>query len=320
LRLLLLNLCLASLQAQDLPTIRVPVRLVTVPTLVFSQGNRLIPGLEAADFRVLDKGRSQQITVEEASAPLSVAIAIQANEDVRAYLPFIAKTGNVVDALLSGGTGEAAVLTYGSAVNVVKPFDSGDVDSALREIRADGKPARMIDAGMRAVSLLSKRPAARSRILLFIGQARDTESESKLMSLEQAVEKENITVYCLALPEVGRAFVSDTFSLTGAEKGGFKAGVDLGRLISVLARSASAADGSDPFSVLTAATGGTEVHFRSQHQLEDGIAAIGVEARSAYVLSYYPNSQDSGYHTVKVEVDISGAKVYSRPGYWLRTD
>ena len=51
--------------------------------------------------------------------------------------------------------------------------------------------------------------------------------------------------------------------------------------------------------------------------IADAIAAIGVQLRSAYLLSYYPNSPEVGYHTVKIEVDVPGAKVYSRPGYWL---
>jgi hypothetical protein len=80
------------------------------------------------------------------------------------------------------------------------------------------------------------------------------------------------------------------------------------------------ATGSDPFSILTAATGGTQLHFRKQRQLEDAIADLGIQLRSAYLLSYYPNTQELGYHTVKVEVDVPGAKVYSRPGYWLTTD
>jgi hypothetical protein len=39
-----------TLGAQEPPTIRVPVRLVTVPTLVFSSDNRPIPGLRQSDF------------------------------------------------------------------------------------------------------------------------------------------------------------------------------------------------------------------------------------------------------------------------------
>ena len=320
-----LSFALAALVgAQQIPTIRVPVRLVTLPTLVFSSQSRILNGLQVSDFRVLDNGRPQSLILNTSTAPVSLALAIQVNQDVRAYLPFIARAGSALDALLVGESGEAAVLTYSDEVTVAKSFDSGDVQTALRTISVSGRPARMIDAGMRGLALLKARPASRARILLFIGQSMDSGSESALASLTEGAEKENVAVYALTLPEVGKAFVSDTFSLQGlsstANRGGFKAGVDAAKLISVLDRSASAATRVDPFSTLTAATGGTQFHFRKQSQLEDAIAAIGVELRSAYLLSYYPNSQEAGYHTLKIEVDVPGAKVYARPGYWLNQD
>ncbi len=314
----------ALLGAQQIPTIRVPVRLVTLPALVFSGQGRILNGLQISDFRVLDNGRPQTAVLNTSTAPVSVALAIQANQDVRAYLPFIAKAGSALDALLVGESGEAAVLTYSDEVTVAKPFDSGDVQTALRTLSVSGRRARMVDAGMRALALLAARPALRARILIFIGQPMDSGSESALASLVEGAEKENVAVYALTLPEAGKAFISDTFSLQGlsskADRGGFKAGVDAAKLASVVERSASAAAGADPFSILTAATGGTQLHFRKQSQLEDAIAAIGVELRSAYLLSYYPNSQEAGHHTLKVEVDIPGAKVYARPGYWLSKD
>ena len=312
------------LAAQQIPTIRVPVRLVTLPALVFSRESRLLPGLQLADFHVLDNGRPQAITLETTSAPVSVAVAVQVSQDVREYVHFIAKTGSTLDALLVGASGEAAVLTYGSEITVVKPFDARDVQSTLRTISPAGRPARMLDAGMRAVTLLSQRPPSRARVLLFIGQPMDSGSESTLASLRDSAENANVAVYALTLPELGKAFVSDTFSLQGlssrADRGGFKAGVDGAMLISVLNRRTTAVAAADPFSILTAATGGTQFHFRKQRQLEDAVAAIGVELRSAYLLSYYPNSAETGYHSVKVEVDVPGAKVFSRPGYWRGTD
>ena len=315
---------LPLLSAQQLPTIRVPVRLVTLPALVFSRESRLLHGLQLADFRVLDNGRPQAITLETTYAPVSVAIAVQVSQDVRQYVPFIAKVGSALDALLVGASGESAVLTYGSEITVVKPFDARDVQSTLRTISPSGKPARMLDAGTRAVTLLSQRPPSRARVLLFIGQPMDSGSESTLASLRDSAENANVAVYALTLPELGKAFVSDTFSLQGlssrSDRGGFKAGVDAAMLISVLNRRSSAVAATDPFSILTAATGGTQFHFRKQRQLEDAIATIGVELRSAYLLSYYPNSAEAGYHNVKVEVDVPGARVFSRPGYWRGTD
>ena len=125
----------------------------------------------------------------------------------------------------------------------------------------------------------------------------------------------------MALPELGKALVSDTFSLRGlssqADRGGFKAGVDLGRLIPTLSRSGGAETRTDPFSTLTSATGGTQFHIRKQRELEGALGAMGVELRSSYLLSYSPNSTENGYHTISVEVSVPGARAYARPGYWL---
>jgi VWFA-related protein len=178
----------------------------------------------------------------------------------------------------------------------------------------------MIDAGLYAINLLQQRPGSRARVLLFIGQPMDSGSEHKLAVLKEQAEKEDVSIYALTLPEFGRAFVSDTFTLQGVssgERGGYRAGVDLGNLISVLNRSGNADKGADPFSILTAATGGTQLHFRKQNELENALAAIGVELRSAYLLSYTPSSTEIGYHTIKIEVTAPGAKTFSRPGYWL---
>jgi VWFA-related protein len=244
------------------------------------------------------------------------------NRDVRRYTPFIARVGSAFEALLVGETGEAAVIEYGDDVQVLKPFGRGDVQLAMRRIAGAGRRARAIDAGLLAVSMLGTRPARRARVLVFVGQAMDSGSESRLAALREAAERANVAVYALVLPEAGRDFVSDTFSIEGLsstkDRGGFQAGVDLGRLVPVLSRSGAEAQGKDPFAVLTAATGGTEFHFRQQRELEDGISLIGVELRSAYVLSYSPKPPGPGYHKIRVQVGIRGAKVYSRPGYWLR--
>jgi VWFA-related protein len=209
-------------------------------------------------------------------------------------------------------------------VKVIKPFESGDLSPTLRKLAADGRGARAIDAGQRALELLRSRARSRSRVLLYIGQPADHGSEGKLDDLRRAAERDNVTVYTLSLPEAGKAFVSDTFSLRGLssslDRGGFKAGADLARLVPVLARTAAALQSTDPFSVLAAATGGTELHFRTQRQLEDGISIVGVQLRSLYVLSFTPRDSADGYHELRVEVDSPGAKTHARPGYWLTTN
>ena len=310
----------AGANPQEPPDVRVSVRVVTLPTLVFSKENHLIPNLQNGDFRVTDNGKPQDINVEPDYAPLSIALAVQTNHDVREYSRFIAKVGSVVDAMLVGESGESALITYNSEVQVAKPFDGADVQGVMRQISPSGTSARMIDAGLHAIRLLSHRPRTRTRILLFIGQSFDKGSKADVASLQRLAEQENVVIYALVLPQIGQAFVSDTFSLEGlssrTQRGGFKVGVDLGNLVSVLNHSASGIAMSDPLSILTSATGGAQLHVRTQGQLESGLSIIGVETRSAYLLSFYPTSRQPGYHTVRVDVNVRGAKIFSRPGYW----
>jgi VWFA-related protein len=317
----LLGLGIPALFAQSSsPTIRTSVRLVTVPTLVFSKEGRLIPGLDAKDFRVFDNTHEVRIALDTFSAPVSVVLAVQANTDVREYLSFIVRTGTVIESLMLGESGEAAVIAYRDDVAVVKPFETGEVQSALRKISASGRDAHMLDAGWHGLTLLKQRPAGRARFLIFIGQPMDSGSETTLQLLKDAADKENVTVFAITLPEFGKAFVSDNFSLQGvdrSERGGFRASVNLGALIAALSRSSNADAGTDPFSVLTAATGGTQVHIRKQRELEEAISAIGEELRSAYQLSFSPGESQQGYHAIEVEVDVPDAVLYSRPGYWL---
>ena len=161
---LLAAACAAAAQV----TFHEHVRLVTAPTLVYFPDGRLAPDLHSTDFRLYDNGRPQKIAVEPASAPLSVALAVQTNLDVRAYVPFIARVGSVVETLLAGEDGETALVAYDSQVRTLKPFATGDLAAELHKLTTGGIRARAVDAGMQALRLLEDRPPARSRVLVFI--------------------------------------------------------------------------------------------------------------------------------------------------------
>jgi hypothetical protein len=202
-----------SLLAQSaMPTIRVPVRLVPVPTLVFSDNVHLVNGLEIKDFHVFDNGRRQNIALDITDSPVTVAIAIQVNQDIREYLQFISKVGNVLETLLVGESGEAAVITYADEISLLKHFNGGDLASALRSVKVAGRSARMLDAGWRSLTLLRERKSSRARFLILVGQPLDRGSETNLKALKDEAETDNVTVFAITLPEVGKAFVSDRSS------------------------------------------------------------------------------------------------------------
>ncbi len=268
---------LVALIAQDGAVIRVPVRLVAVPTLVYSKDNRLIPGLKKGDFRVLDNGIPQNVSLDTDDPPVSVVVAIQTSVDARSAASYIAKVGSVMEAHLVGATGRAAVIGYADDIKVLKPFGSGDVRLAFRGISVKGLESRTIDAGIEAIAMLKARPRTQARVLLFIGQPSDHGSEANWAALESEADRENVSIYALLSAEVK----------------------------------------PDPLSPLIAATGGARHHFRKQQELENAIGTLGVELRSIYMLSYRPSSADAGRHTISVEVSVPGARTYARPGYML---
>jgi hypothetical protein len=98
-------------------------------------------------------------------------------------------------------------------------------------------------------------------------------------------------------------------------KGGYEANVKLNRLLPALNRIARAIAAKDPFSVLTTATGGIQLSFRKQNELENALFLIGEELRSLYVLTYSPNSLAPGYHKIRIQAQVANGTVFSRPGY-----
>jgi VWFA-related protein len=315
---LALFLALPSL-AQQPDTIKVPVRLVSVPTLVVSKDGKYIPGLTAEKFRLTDNGHARTFTLDTEDVPVSVAVVVQVDQDVRDYLPFLAKVGALLDDSLAAASGEDALITYNDEISVLKPFGRGEMQTAMEKLKPAGHEAHMIDAGLRAVDLLKQRTGRGSRVLLFIGEPKENGSKGQLDVLAEQAERENVQVYVLALPLLGKAFVSDSFHLEGLSsqqyKGGYRASVELTRAVPALRRASQASAGTDPFSYLAVATGGLQLHFRKQKQLEDAIIAMGDALRSRYFLSFRPDAAEDGFHTISVQVDIPGATVYARPGY-----
>lgn len=300
-------------------TIKVPVRLVSVPTLVVSGEGRYIPGLPAAKFRLTDNGKPCAFTLDAEDVPVSIAVVVQVDQDVREYLPFLAKVGSLLDNSLAAAEGEDALITYNDEISVAKPFGKGDLQAAMEKLKPAGHEAHLVDAGLRGVEVLKERTGKRSRVLLFIGQPKESGSVAKMDVLTAEAEQESIQIYALTLPLFGKSFVSDSFRLEGLGsqqyKGGYRASVELTKAVPALRRAAQANNGSDPFSFLTVASGGLQLHFRKQKQLEDAIIAMGDALRSRYFLSFTPDAQDSSFHSISVQVDVPGATVYSRPGY-----
>src|SRR5438270_10077447 len=102
--------------ATQLPTIRTTVDVVVAPVLVFDRDGQYVSGLEPEQFHLFDNNKEQNIHVDVSYIPISLVIAIQANQHVEALMPQIQRIGNMIEPMILGDQGEAAVIAYDSRV------------------------------------------------------------------------------------------------------------------------------------------------------------------------------------------------------------
>jgi VWFA-related protein len=298
---------------QPEPRIRSTVSVVLVPVTVTDARGRFVDGLEKSDFVVYDGDQRRPIELEysETFAPISVAIVVQTTSASAAALAKLNKIGSLIQPLVTGDRGAAAVIAYDEHIRVVQDFTSepGAITNAFRSIAPQSETkARTLDAVAEASRMLAARPPNVRKILLLISESKDRGSETQLAEALRIAAKGAIAIY----PVVFSIHKSPWTVKPGdvpPDSGGFNfiAGiVELARL--------GKANSSD---ALAKATGGRTLSFNTLHGLENAIARFGEELHSQYLLSFYPVATTGGeYRPIRVETpEHPGLLVRARPGY-----
>jgi len=308
----LLILIMPLLSAQDPLTITVPVRLVAAPTTVTAPGGKFINDLQLRDFTLDDNGQRQSLYQEFRNQPISLVVAVQANRAMQPVRQNIGRIGSVIDTLIVGQGGEAAVVAFDNSVRTVEVFtsDGEKLRRALRDIDYSRNKSRLVDAVIHCVDLLSTRAPNRRRVVLLFCDRRDDGSESKLPEAITQAELHNVIVYSVDESRL-HAWAAQAGKPAETE------GLDIKSSVSQLYRGVRSLAASNPVGVLTGYTGGREYSFYRLNALEQALTAVGEELHGQYLLSYMPAHPTPGYHEIQVRVDRPGALVRSRPGYWL---
>jgi VWFA-related protein len=305
---------LALLAYGQQPTIRTEVPLVIAPVTVTDIKGRPVDGLTADDFVLTADQKPHPFLLDTSDStliPISIVIAIQANTFAGAVVAKIHKVGGMIQPLITGERGEAAIVAFDEKVWTVQGFssDPSEIGDAFRKIRASPDVgARMIDSVSKALTMLSERAANRRKVVLVISEAKDRASEARLGEALRAAQRQNVTIYAASYSAYTTPFTAKPEDLPPPEGGGFMTiFTEIGRLGKVNAADAFAR-----------CTGGRHFSFTRQSSLERSIASVGEELHSQYLLSFTPPKSDpAGYHTIDVKLrSPSGARVRTRPGYW----
>jgi VWFA-related protein len=306
--------CLSVL-AQE-PTIRTSVPLVLVPVTVTDSKGKSVDGLQQSDFVLYDDGVEQkQIRMDTSDtvlAPVAMVVAIQSSGISEPALARIHRVGAMIQPLVAGERGEAAVLTYDAEVRTLQEFtrDSAFITGAFEIVEPRTiKSAKLLDAVMEGVQLLQTRPENYRRIMLILGESRDRGSKAKLDKAVEAAQRAGVALYPMTYSAQKIAWASKPSDAPPLPEepdyGG--AVVELARL-----RKANAAE------AFAKSTGGRHLSFTTLDGLENAITQLGEEVHSQYLLSFVPAaSKNEGYHRVTVAVKSPrDVVVRARPGYW----
>ena len=327
-RAAILVCCLGSTTAQN-GAFRVQTKVVQVPVRVTDKKGQNLDGFTARDFVVLDDGLRHEITVDDFTtgmAPISLVIAIQTSGISTPALTKVRRIGNMIQPLVTGLRGEAAVVTFGSKITWLQDFTSKDerVSAAVKNLKPESsmQQARMLDAIATAADRMTDRKGR--KVLLLISENRDRGSKTTFPQALEAVEREGIEVFGAHYSAYATALIAKPKDLPDlsappvtaidpSEEDDGPPGVDLLGMLFELSRLGK----TNAIQALTQATGGADYPWVKERGIENAIEQLGVEVHSQYLLSFSQSGSSTGMHRIEVSVPSrSDLRIRSRRFYW----
>jgi len=319
--------CLGGITAQDHP-FRVQTNVVQVPVVVTEKNGRNVDGLAARDFKVLDNGVSQPVSVDDFSsglAPISLVIAVQTSGISLPALVGIRRIGGMIQPLITGLRGEAAVVAFDSRIKWLQDFtpDDGEIRDAVKNLDAGPAmdQARMLDVIAEAAERMQERKGR--KVLLVISESRDRGSETTFQQAMEAVERQGVEVFgahysayatsLLTKPADFPVAYSPPTAVDPLDGPEPPSTIDFLAMIAEIGRLGK----TNAVRALTRATGGSDYSFTREHGLENVIERVGVEVHSHYVLSFPQPGNAAGVHRIDVLLPRhSNLIIRARRTYW----
>ncbi len=289
---LLPALCAAqSTEPEKVPetTFRVGTDLVALNVSVFDASGQIIKGLPRSAFTVYENGVKQEISVfRQEDVPVSLGLAIDDSASMRN------KKDRVASAALamikaSNPDDEVFIITFNQEPELAQDFtDKVEVlEKSLRNIRTQGETA-MRDAVILGIEHLRAKAKRDKRVLVVVTDGEDNSSIASQQRVIEAAHQNNVIVYAIGL--------------LGEEQ------------------PEAAARAKKQLEALTLATGGRAWFPSDINAIAVITPEIAHEIRNQYVIGYTPTdlTKDGKFRSIRVEVNVPGATVRTRSGYYAR--
>jgi Ca-activated chloride channel family protein len=282
----------APSQTEPETTLKVDVKLVNVYVTVTDAHSAPVAGLKKDNFRVLEDGREQTISVfdKESAVPLSIALAIDTSLSTRHDLPleqasakrFARAILRPVDALSVFGFSETVLQSTSYTADLKR------INDGIDHIRL-GAATALFDAVYLASRSLDRRQGR--KVMVLITDGGDTISKMDYKDAARAAAEAEALVYSIIVVPIENS--------AGREIGGEHALIQLSE-----------------------DTGGKYYYATSISQLDEAFRQIGDELRTQYLLGYYPSQRTSNSQFRRIQVAVTGPPdassyhVRHRTGYY----
>lgn len=296
-RLLVLCLSLALLlSGQTQPPEKVPeatfkvgADLVQLNISVFDSSGHILKGLPESAFTVYEDNVKQKVVhFGQEDAPVSLGLLIDGSTSMHTKKDRVAAAALAM-VKASNPDDEVLVMDFNEEADVLQDFtsDIGALEKSLRNIPAKGETA-MRDAALVAMDQLRTQGKRDKKVLVIISDGEDNSSVATSQQVVERARHGSVIIYAIGL-------LGDQ-------------------------QPQSAARAKAELDALTTATGGGAWFLADVSQIEAVMPEIAHEIRNQYVITYNPSDtmKDGRYRTLRVEVNVPGATVRTRSGYYAR--
>jgi Ca-activated chloride channel homolog len=268
------------------------VDLVTVSATVRDRKGRLVTGLEARDFEVVDRGERRAISQFRTDrAPLSLAILfdVSGSMDVAARMTAAKFAAHHLLSWLEEGRDEAALFSFDSRLHEVAPFtvDTRALNGALGEVDPFGATS-LHDAISEAADRVATRGNPR-RAVVVLTDGIDTSSSRTPAQVSGLAAAIDVPVYVIAVVMP----IDDPSSDRATPQAGLKAPAHIG-------------------------TGGSFHYASGPASTSRAAKDVIDELRNLYLIGFEPGAA-TGWHPLEIRTKDGGHTVRARGGYSLAT-
>jgi Ca-activated chloride channel family protein len=264
-------------------TISVNVKLVTVLASVADSDGTPYAALKKEDFRILEDGIEQKLSVfeRESELPLSIVVALDTSMSTRKDLPLeVASAKRFTHAIIRPAD-SISLYQFSTYVSQVQPFTNDErlIAAGLTHLRT-GAATALYDAIYLGAQALEKRQGR--KVIVLITDGGDTASKTDYREALRAAQISEALIYSIIMVPIEA-----------------DAGRDTG--------------GEHALIQLSSDTGGKYFYATSTAQLDDAFRQISDELRTQYLLAYYPIKRVGGeFRRISIELTADAKQRASR--------